>query len=140
MANLIPTRLVPKLFTVLREGYGWPDLGRDALAGLIVGIVALPLAIAFAIGLGALSISPAARALKLSIPSRATTLDMFVADLRTILDHMHERHCVSTTEIKVILQPINDLSCFCLCAIEALGFGECYKLTRRLASLSFYVV
>ncbi|HNY29276.1 MAG TPA: sulfate permease [Fibrobacteria bacterium] len=52
MANLIPTRLVPKLITVLKEGYGWPDLGRDALAGLIVGIVALPLAIAFAIASG----------------------------------------------------------------------------------------
>lgn len=52
MARLIPTRLVPKLVTVLQEGYGWPDFGRDALAGLIVGIVALPLAIAFAIASG----------------------------------------------------------------------------------------
>jgi SulP family sulfate permease len=52
MAKLLPTRLEPKLLTVLREGYGWGDLRRDALAGLIVGIVALPLAIAFAIASG----------------------------------------------------------------------------------------
>lgn len=52
MSNLLPTRLEPKLLTVLREGYGWSDFRRDALAGLIVGIVALPLAIAFAIASG----------------------------------------------------------------------------------------
>jgi SulP family sulfate permease len=48
----LPTRLEPKLVTVLREGYRWKDFGRDALAGVIVGIVALPLAIAFAIASG----------------------------------------------------------------------------------------
>ncbi|MEZ4700305.1 MAG: SulP family inorganic anion transporter [Rhodothermales bacterium] len=42
----------PKLLTVLREGYGLSDFGRDSLAGLVVGIVALPLAIAFAIASG----------------------------------------------------------------------------------------
>jgi SulP family sulfate permease len=52
MAGFIPTRLIPKLFTVLKEGYGWSDFGRDAMAGLIVAIVALPLAIAFAIASG----------------------------------------------------------------------------------------
>jgi hypothetical protein len=40
--------LVPKLFTVLRDGYGWAQFRRDALAGVVVGIVALPLSIAFA--------------------------------------------------------------------------------------------
>lgn len=34
------------------RGYSWANFGRDAMAGLIVGIVALPLAIAFAIASG----------------------------------------------------------------------------------------
>ncbi len=42
----------PKLITVLREGYGRSDFLRDLLAGVIVAIVALPLAIAFAIASG----------------------------------------------------------------------------------------
>lgn len=42
----------PKLFTVLKEGYSKKQLLRDTLAGIIVGIVALPLAIAFAIASG----------------------------------------------------------------------------------------
>lgn len=43
---------VPKLFTTLRQGYTRQQFGRDLTAGLIVGIVALPLAIAFAIASG----------------------------------------------------------------------------------------
>ena len=43
--------LQPKLFTILR-GYDRTQFGHDALAGVIVGIVALPLAIAFAIASG----------------------------------------------------------------------------------------
>jgi SulP family sulfate permease len=42
----------PKLFTVLREGYSWDQLLRDTLAGVVVGIVAFPLAIAFAVASG----------------------------------------------------------------------------------------
>jgi len=42
----------PKLLTVLREGYSRAQWGRDVAAGLIVGVVALPLAIAFAIASG----------------------------------------------------------------------------------------
>lgn len=42
----------PKLVAVLREGYGRAQFGRDLAAGLIVGVVALPLAIAFAIASG----------------------------------------------------------------------------------------
>ena len=42
----------PKLVTVLHEGYGWGDLRRDAVAGLTVAIVALPLAMALAIASG----------------------------------------------------------------------------------------
>ncbi|WP_199268712.1 SulP family inorganic anion transporter [Cognatiluteimonas profundi] len=42
----------PKLLTVLRAGYGWVDLRRDAIAGLTVAIVALPLAMALAIASG----------------------------------------------------------------------------------------
>lgn len=43
---------VPKLYTVLREGYGWADFRADAVAGLTVAIVALPLAMALAIASG----------------------------------------------------------------------------------------
>ncbi len=45
-------RFEPKLFTVLKEGYSFAKFGRDAVAGVIVGIVALPLAIAFGIASG----------------------------------------------------------------------------------------
>ncbi len=44
---------VPKTYTVLRQGYGPTDLRADALAGLTVAIVALPLAMALAIASGA---------------------------------------------------------------------------------------
>ncbi|MDP4185725.1 MAG: sulfate permease [Bacteroidota bacterium] len=42
----------PKLVSVLREGYGIHQFTKDLTAGIIVGIVALPLAIAFAIASG----------------------------------------------------------------------------------------
>ena len=42
----------PKLVTVFREGYGLDGLRADALAGLTVAIVALPLSMAIAIGAG----------------------------------------------------------------------------------------
>ncbi len=42
----------PKLITVLREGYSLKSLRQDVLAGIIVGIVALPLSIAIAIASG----------------------------------------------------------------------------------------
>lgn len=42
----------PKLITVLREGYSLTRLGADALAGLTVAIVALPLAMGIAIASG----------------------------------------------------------------------------------------
>jgi len=42
----------PKLITVMREGYGPGELRRDALAGLTVAIVALPLSMALAIASG----------------------------------------------------------------------------------------
>jgi SulP family sulfate permease len=43
---------VPKIVTVLKEGYTFRRFSRDLLAGLIVGVVALPLSIAFAIASG----------------------------------------------------------------------------------------
>ncbi len=46
------SKLEPKLVTVLREGYTGPIFFKDLTAGIIVGIVALPLAIAFAIASG----------------------------------------------------------------------------------------
>jgi SulP family sulfate permease len=42
----------PKAWTVLREGYGLASLRADAVAGLTVAIVALPLAMALAIASG----------------------------------------------------------------------------------------
>ena len=42
----------PKLVTVLREGYGLADLRADAIAGLTVAIVALPLSMAIAVASG----------------------------------------------------------------------------------------
>jgi sulfate permease, SulP family len=42
----------PKLITVFREGYGWRDLRADAIAGLTVAVVALPLSMAIAIASG----------------------------------------------------------------------------------------
>ena len=39
----------PKLVTVLREGYSLANLRADAVAGLTVAIVALPLSMAIAI-------------------------------------------------------------------------------------------
>jgi SulP family sulfate permease len=42
----------PKLVTILREGYGWKALHADAIAGLTVAVVALPLSMAIAIGSG----------------------------------------------------------------------------------------
>lgn len=43
---------VPKFFTLIKEGFNKKQLTKDILAGVIVGIVALPLAIAFAIASG----------------------------------------------------------------------------------------
>jgi len=42
----------PKLFSVLKKGYTMPEFTKDLTAGIIVGIVALPLSIAFAIASG----------------------------------------------------------------------------------------
>lgn len=45
-------QFTPKLVSILREGISQRQFYKDALAGLVVGIVALPLAIAFAIASG----------------------------------------------------------------------------------------
>ncbi len=42
----------PKLYTILRSGITKQQLSKDILAGIVVGIVALPLAIAFAVASG----------------------------------------------------------------------------------------
>lgn len=52
----LPSAFTPILATILRKGYSRHDLLRDAMAGVIVGIISLPLAIAFAIASG---VSPA---------------------------------------------------------------------------------
>jgi len=40
------------LRSVIAEGYGWPDLRHDVMAGMVVGMVALPLSMALAIAAG----------------------------------------------------------------------------------------
>src|ERR1700742_1220004 len=55
LSHAQPTALelfTPKLVTVFREGYGLADLRADALAGLTVAIVALPLSMAIAVASG----------------------------------------------------------------------------------------
>lgn len=42
----------PKLFTLLRSGISKEQVGRDIMAGIVVGIVALPLAITFGVASG----------------------------------------------------------------------------------------
>lgn len=44
--------LRPKLWTLFQEGYSWSLFSRDLTAGVIVGIIALPLSIALAIASG----------------------------------------------------------------------------------------
>lgn len=46
------SEFTPKLFTILKEGISREQFSKDILAGVIVGIVALPLCIAFAIASG----------------------------------------------------------------------------------------
>lgn len=46
------SRLIPQLYSTFKEGYTAKNLTKDAMSGVIVGIVALPLAIAFAIASG----------------------------------------------------------------------------------------
>jgi SulP family sulfate permease len=45
-------QFTPKLVTVFREGYRWRDLRADAIAGLTVAVVALPLSMGIAIASG----------------------------------------------------------------------------------------
>ena len=47
----------PKLITVFREGYGWRDLRADAVSGLTVAVVALPLSMAIAIAIHSVSLT-----------------------------------------------------------------------------------
>src|SRR5215203_6782474 len=46
------TEFTPKLFSLVKAGIERKQFFQDIVSGLIVGIVALPLAIAFAIGAG----------------------------------------------------------------------------------------
>ncbi|MCB6178468.1 SulP family inorganic anion transporter [Rhodobacter sp. Har01] len=50
--NRVPDEFLPKIVTVFREGYRASNLKADALAGLTVAIVALPLSMAIAIASG----------------------------------------------------------------------------------------
>lgn len=48
----LPLQFTPKLFSIFKEGYSKQTFVADLLAGIVVAIVALPLAIAFAIASG----------------------------------------------------------------------------------------
>ena len=52
MGTVCLSRFRPALWQCLREGYSWKTFASDAVAGVIVAAVALPLAIAFAIAAG----------------------------------------------------------------------------------------
>lgn len=52
-AQLLRQSYIPKLVAVISEGYHLKDFSKDAVAGLTVAIVALPLAMALAIASGA---------------------------------------------------------------------------------------
>ncbi|MGE3577968.1 MAG: SulP family inorganic anion transporter, partial [Vicinamibacterales bacterium] len=52
MASIARSLPLPKLVESLRDGYSRESLLNDLLAGLTVGLVALPLAMAFAIASG----------------------------------------------------------------------------------------
>ncbi|HEY9054360.1 MAG TPA: sulfate permease [Rectinemataceae bacterium] len=51
--STLKRELRPALFKRIAEGYGAGDFKKDLVAGITVGVVALPLAMAFAIGAGA---------------------------------------------------------------------------------------
>lgn len=53
LSNYVSVSLVPALWSTLRRGYSLKNLARDLGSGVTVGIVALPLAMAFAIASGA---------------------------------------------------------------------------------------
>ena len=71
------SRFSPKLITCLREGYGLRSLGRDVLSGVTVGIVALPLAMAF--GIASIPDSVAAELQAISPTLTAPALGIFTA-------------------------------------------------------------
>ena len=48
----LTAEFTPKFFSVIQEGISIKQLQQDILSGIVVGIVALPLAIAFAIASG----------------------------------------------------------------------------------------
>ncbi len=48
----IPQTLTPELFRTFKKGYTKADFSKDLMSGVIVSILALPLAIAFAIASG----------------------------------------------------------------------------------------
>ncbi len=51
---MIPKNFIPKLYSLLREdGYSFAYLVKDLMAGVVVGILSIPMSIAFAIASGA---------------------------------------------------------------------------------------
>ena len=81
----------PKLITVLREGYGWSDLRADAVSGLTVAVVALPLSMAIAIASG---VSPERGLYTASAPFelRAQRAGCRQYRLDRVWRHLRDRH------------------------------------------------
>src|SRR5689334_7715336 len=46
------SEFIPKFFVLMRKGYTFTDFRKDLVAGVTVGVVALPLAMAFGIASG----------------------------------------------------------------------------------------
>lgn len=65
------SRLRPKLIDCIREGYGHRDILRDTLSGITVGVIALPLAMAFGIASIPESVSDELRAISPTLTAPA---------------------------------------------------------------------
>ena len=109
---------MPKIVTVLREGYGARDLRADAIAGLTVAIVALPLSMAIAIASG---VSPD-RGIYTAI------IGGFIigALARLVMPGKQNLGCIMTTILGI--------------AGSALGSWVCYKLGYDGTGKSFEVI
>lgn len=77
------SRLVPKIITCFREGYGLDRLRQDVLSGMTVGIIALPLAMAF--GIASIPDSVAAELAAINPALTAPALGLFTAIVAGLL-------------------------------------------------------
>ena len=81
----------PKLVTILREGYDLSNLRSDAIAGLTVAIVALPLSMSIAIA----SATAAACKLIATVSTPHSPLQLFPLSHRALHVDTNRMNCVS---------------------------------------------